>query len=840
MIKSPIWILVLILLVVPMAFSLEGVNHLVTTNSIFNSNDDDTRYAQTFIVNTTATYKNLSVWVTTEVGTDDFDIFIYPTYAGTGDPDCSDDIANLTGLSNGLTQNNWHDFQFSSGFTLTANTNYSWVWYNHNTGSNYHTARGSANDNSYTEGQAMTQAGGCADAGWTLINKDLAFRLQYEEAAVPVLANTLKLFDEDVDYLPTPVENEPFWITANFTVDDIPDITGQCNFTSNNISIHHSVHNASNYTLVTSLDSVSITGTLTDTSAVFDVFQFEVCRSTATSNLEVYVNKSLFRTIPSASIPICGSGTHFEKNLSDVNVADTVYNITLKCSQCNGALKQITVLTDDESETLRFNREFTTHSMPLSYNATSSVYENRSHLHEFRNAESTNTYINTTCNDTRTDTLMTITGELLSIDILSIDDVDFLNGMSVESSPNTTILIDVYGDFVNTIVFNVTYEGGELIKTSSTETLTLNQTELNQTGIYLIRIAAQDDEGNWSNQSGNFIINDTISPVIIWGSPSDTNTSYGEVNFSLNLLINFSDTNLFAYDVFIRDPSDTTRFRYNATDLNTTLAIFSASFVPTVTGTWSVFAQVSDDHTAERINDYRYTIRNQDIEFNFTNSVGHLDYNDKTVLIRRVSGKDIRSIDVIKQKDRYNFKYRFFTNAGDQYQDHVFRVRCENIKYRSQSDYISHFVCPTINKWIDFETKDIISYRLRKCGKDCFDVRMRTKNVEYLEFSSIGGLNMKNETVQFSVTSPVPVNTSLAVNTCPSTLAGHATLWLIALIIGFFIILGFSYKIPVIGVLGSMGMIIFAFTLVGCSGFMGYMVGLAGLMLVLVFLFMIS
>jgi hypothetical protein len=162
---------------------------------------------------------------------------------------------------------------------------------------------------------------------------------------------------------------------------------------------------------------------------------------------------------------------------------------------------------------------------------------------------------------------------------------------------------------------------------------------------------------------------------------------------------------------------------------------------------------VSDDHTKKDIEDYDYNIKDdKKVNFKFE-KIKNREKKYKNVSIEYTGKYAVKNLNVNKNKDRYSFGYEFAVLEDKKLEklDHKFRVECDNIYFRPNSQHIAHFVCYDTMTWIDFDSSDIIDWNIEKCGETCYDINLETKNKEIIEFNSIGGLNYNNESATFEV-----------------------------------------------------------------------------------------
>ena len=612
-------------------------------------------------------------------------------------------------------------------------------------------------------------------------------------------------------------ESDEFFINANATLSRI-NVSGLiCNFTSENITAHFSFESGENITLngTSQVEVIINEGTLNLTE---DTIEFEVCRTNAIRDAQIFQNGTLFRTVDGNVIPKCTGGSHQVLNQTTAFINQSGLNITVKCDLCSVA-NNLIIISDELDETLHFERTFTTHSEPLTFNTINGIYTFSGHLYEYKSVFQAN--ISVLCNDTFGSISFNLLDVAPIIDILTIDDVPYIDGINVESNVSTIILIDVYGDVITFINFSVIHPNGSLIRNVSTVLMNLSLEQLNIDGTYNISIFAEDDDGNTSTLNGFFILNDTISPSIDFTVPLEDNSTITIQNQSLGLIAQFSDINLFAYEVLVYNNIGQLVFNFSANDLTSSTFDFSESIVPNRTGFWRIDTTVADSHTDLLIGDYNYQKIDNKLIYTFE-KIRKKMYSSSNVSIDYVGKFNVVDVTTKKQEDRYNFVYEF-TNDIELIKEnvqHKFKIECDDLYFIDESKYTAHFVCWEAKKWVDFTHPDIQSFYIEPCNKDCYTVTLTMPSYSSVEFSSIGGLNEINESLSFEVLPIPPIAPFLGFG-LDLSLVSH-------------VILIFSFVILYIGLMG-LG---FAFKNFGFASF-GFIVGVVlGLLFVQIHIFM--
>ena len=180
-----------------------------------------------------------------------------------------------------------------------------------------------------------------------------------EEAPEPT-TNTLllNLSKEVIDFVVD--ENENFYVSTNFTLEETILVGGVCNFTAYNISAHFVEESSVNYTINLSTDILVLNVAEGNTSVLNDVVEFSVCRENLKTDLQILKDGVLHKTLDQNIIPLCSVGSHLETESTTSFLNDSNIDISLVCPSCNGGnrvLRIVSVL----GERLHFERSFEHH-----------------------------------------------------------------------------------------------------------------------------------------------------------------------------------------------------------------------------------------------------------------------------------------------------------------------------------------------------------------------------------------------------------------------------------------------------------------------------------------------
>ncbi|GAI43425.1 unnamed protein product, partial [marine sediment metagenome] len=230
---------------------------------------------------------------------------------------------------------------------------------------------------------------------------------------------------------------------ANFTDHDTPITDAVCNFTAINITSHFKEKSGTDFVLSDSDSQAELLIDEENDSLLFDTYEFVICRNQVKTPVQIILNDIEYAEINENVIPLCSLGNYTElMNITDYNI-DTVINFTLKCDECNGGNKQITIKSVDDV-LLNYERTFSEHFENMTYNTTTFDYVFNDHLYHYGALGSTSGNITVECYDgiylNTTSVSYPIADINLTIEVISIDDITFINGMQLESANTTEIL----------------------------------------------------------------------------------------------------------------------------------------------------------------------------------------------------------------------------------------------------------------------------------------------------------------------------------------------------------------------------------------------------------------
>ena len=265
-------------------------------------------------------------------------------------------------------------------------------------------------------------------------------------------------------------------------------------------------------------------------------------------------------------------------------------------------------------------------------------------------------------------------------------------------------------------------------------------------GNYLYKIAVQNIT--------NGLFSSNVSRTFTLGSIPPTLT----LN-SNNLFLGDNSTIVYAdfgwLNITLTDDSDLDSFLINITRKGTNEVMFNftndtltgfkvytfeynLSTLPFINGTYIVDVWGSDTHTAFQINNYGYTTKNREINYD-TAEGNHI----------QISTNEDAATKTTKSKDRYDFEFTF---ADKEIKTREFTLKANvKIKYINGSRYKAHFVIrqkgAREGNWVDFEGLSGIPTVIKV---NDWEYKIIFDNVpDKVTFNSIGGLNFVNKVYEF-------------------------------------------------------------------------------------------
>lgn len=283
---------------------------------------------------------------------------------------------------------------------------------------------------------------------------------------------------------------------------------------------------------------------------------------------------------------------------------------------------------------------------------------------------------------------------------------------------------------------------------------------------------------------------DNINPII--QSSFINNTAYTQLD-TINLYVNFTDTNLFAYNITLFDSNRIKQENYFTENLTNTFYENLTSRVATTIGNYSFYIEAWDSHTTKLINDYKIDKLNNGLEF-----------EDKI----RIYG-DIKDSSYKKYDDRYSFTFQFNKTWND-----IYIESNEPLLYLENSEYTLHFVDINNKKWIDFENINLEEYNVVKVNNYKYLIELRTSDKKVLTFNSIGDLNYQNLEYYYTVSSVSALDlttTNQLLTNIYGVIDMLGIFFVLIVLIILFVVLGFLTRIFAMWVISGGINLFFAF-----------------------------
>lgn len=265
-----------------------------------------------------------------------------------------------------------------------------------------------------------------------------------------------------------------------------------------------------------------------------------------------------------------------------------------------------------------------------------------------------------------------------------------------------------------------------------------------------------------SSETGTYYYDvDNINPTISYSGVVDGSTYYKDNTLTLTSI--FTDTNLYAYNITLKDVNGNVVQNVNVTGLSSSPITNVTSYNFANTGNYTWLLQVWDSHTALEIADYE-----------ILNTKTTLKFDDTTIY-----SLTAKTTSFTRLKDRYSF----YIDTEDK----IF-VQCKDPEIIHNSRYKGHIVCFEEKKWIDFENEENEAVYLRKIDNNIIEVTTKGKT-----FNSIGSLNYAYETINFVIQSEDTFYLSQINDNIEDIEEGISMIWIILLYMGLTSLAFFLY-----------------------------------------------
>lgn len=301
----------------------------------------------------------------------------------------------------------------------------------------------------------------------------------------------------------------------------------------------------------------------------------------------------------------------------------------------------------------------------------------------------------------------------------------------------TNVTISFNGTFssANTDLVNCTiYDNSTIINLTQERNLSINQnfvySVLDSQRDYLFKINCSNYELSATTIFFNYSI-DNVNPIIQTSYTDYKNVSQLDTNI---IYSNFSDANLFAYQILILDIVGNIELNKTAINLTETFYSNVTSRLETVLGNYTINFTAWDSHTSKNIKDY--DIKNITKGKKIEDSISFIS--------------DIFDISFNKDIDRYKIKLKFKNKLTS---GNLTIKTDEKFFYLPNSKHTLHIVDFKNKKWIDFNSYKKFNYTITFVSENEILINFYDLTGNEIEFNSIGDLNVYSIIRHFQVKS---------------------------------------------------------------------------------------
>jgi hypothetical protein len=200
------------------------------------------------------------------------------------------------------------------------------------------------------------------------------------------------------------------------------------------------------------------------------------------------------------------------------------------------------------------------------------------------------------------------------------------------------------------------------------------------------------------------------------------------------------DYDLYAYEVTIRNSSGTTTYYYSNESLSGAAerTVTKSLQLNNKEGWYSITINVTDSHTANKIENYNVKKTSNSLEF------------DNQI---KITAEGATSSNTVKSEDRYSFEFNYWSKPPKI--KTYYLESTTTLTYLPNSKFKGHFIDWANKKWIDFENEENII--ITKINDNKYKIEIDTNKTE-LKFNSIGGLNTNSITYYYYLLNPPTVS----------------------------------------------------------------------------------
>jgi len=287
---------------------------------------------------------------------------------------------------------------------------------------------------------------------------------------------------------------------------------------------------------------------------------------------------------------------------------------------------------------------------------------------------------------------------------------------------------------------------GNDINIANGSTSTYEWTDLAD-GVYNWYAVVTDGLNSTTSDVWTFTLDTSIPSITTNGINLNKTYVYSNDNFTAQ--INLSDINLYSINISLNDSAI-----FGTTGLSQSLYVYNLSqnISSYGTGVHNLSVRVCDGHTDSLLKD----------AWDYDISLGSLTYKDgkKWYRINPTNADIFEKISTTKLTDRYTFEYSK-SAIGKLLSGNTYTFIVESSEYidiidnRPQSKYDAWMVIPSMERWIDFNLKDIkdAKYTVKRLNDKQVEVTITNvpKDIKELVFESTGELNCVTETYEFYI-----------------------------------------------------------------------------------------
>lgn len=350
-------------------------------------------------------------------------------------------------------------------------------------------------------------------------------------------------------------------------------------------------------------------------------------------------------------------------------------------------------------------------------------------------------------------------------------------------------------------------------------------------GNYTICVNVTDNQGLSTLFFSPIVAIDNTPPFLQFIYPLSDNSTVAGSNQPFQFNIICSDPHLYAYSIEVYNPSQLLVYNNSQSGLSPPSVNIVDIFTPVSNGVYKVAITCSDSHTKKY---WKGTddVYNDGTTLKFSNwEENSTDAYEVHNIISYTGQYTIKNLTVNKTKDRYTWAYYFdYKDNQNLKKSHEFTITCPGLKIIND-EYPGHVLCEHDSIWIDLNTNSLINYSTKRCGKECYKFSLILNNDSVVQFQSIGGINIIQQNVTFTITNQSVANDAILLqNTCPSTLPGQIMLFGSLIVMIVLAVIGFVFA-GILSIFAGLGIIAISFVIIACFNALGLILSIIGLLI---------